>query len=501
MKKLFISLLLIVLLINIGTVKTFSYYADEPSDVNYVSEVNEIFNTYYNNGVYVKDTSINLTNDAKEDLITYFHANTNILQRTTYYKNNELWMSSINNKYSYYGTNESGLTYAVTTTPTITPESVDVVVKDTTMLEYYTTLEKIKENNAFWSKDEDIYYTTDKTVLKYYLDFTAPCLLESIFTSNYFDYEKATVEVIGNNLVMRLYINNEMNNALTNEECILSEAVISISNYLFSGKISSNNHSYNELPDSLEGVDINDLSALKAAFDSIGDNYLSKTKVYFNELALKRVDKIYNTNFYCNQTTIYDENYIYKYSNDFFIDSGYVNYNNSIYHASLEGVDLYSKLNSTINNDSMELLHDNKNIKDCYFTVGNMNSEYVDKYGPTTVKYTSTYTKEYLGWTRISANKYKCDREEVLLDFLSLCAPGFSNEGTYMTFRYVTVELNPDNETQMRLRLYASPTQSGKMIASHKDLENKPNWYLLFAECYISMVDQVNVNAFENLYK
>jgi hypothetical protein len=70
-----------------------------------------------------------------------------------------------------------------------------------------------------------------------------------------------------------------------------------------------------------------------------------------------------------------------------------------------------------------------------------------------------------------------------------------------MTFRYVTVELNPDNETQMRLRLYCSPTQSGKMISSHKDLENKPNWYLLFAEAYISLVDQVHPSAFENLYK
>ena len=99
----------------------------------------------------------------------------------------------------------------------------------------------------------------------------------------------------------------------------------------------------------------------------------------------------------------------------------------------------------------------------------------------------------------ISENKYKCDREEVLVDFMNLCAPGFTNEGTYMTFRYVTVELNPDNQTEMRLRIYCSPTQSGKMITSHKDLENKPNWYLLFAEAYISLVDEVSINAFENL--
>ena len=261
---------------------------------------------------------------------------------------------------------------------------------------------------------------------------------------------------------------------------------------------------YEEAPDSLEGLtedDIKDLSALKKAFDKIGDNYLSKTKVYFNELAIDRVNKIYSTNFYCNQTTIYNPNYIYRYSSDFVVNKGYVNYNSNVYTVSLEGVDEKAKLSSTINPETMELLYENNSITDLYFTLGDLNTKYVDDHGPTTVKYTNSYSKDYLGWTRIGVNKYKCDREEVLVDFMKLCAPGFSNEGTYMTFRYVTVELNPDNETEMRLRLYCSPTQSGKMISSHKDLENKPNWYLLFAEAYISLVDQVNPSAFENLYK
>ena len=258
---------------------------------------------------------------------------------------------------------------------------------------------------------------------------------------------------------------------------------------------------YDEVPDSLEGVDVTDLSALKLAFDKIGDNYLSKTKVYFNNLAIERVNKIYNTNFYCNQTTLYNANYIYQYSSDFVINNGYVNYNGGIYTVSLEGDDERAKLDSTINLDALTLLHENTNVKAAYFTLGDVNTKYVDDHGPTTVKYTNTYSKDYLGWTRISENKYKCDREEVLVDFMHMCAPGFSNEGTYMTFRYVTVELNPDNQTEMRLRIYCSPTQSGKMITSHKDLENKPNWYLLFAEAYISLVDQINPSAFENLYK
>ena len=43
---------------------------------------------------------------------------------------------------------------------------------------------------------------------------------------------------------------------------------------------------YDELPDSIEGVDVTDLSALKNAFDSVENNYSTETFVYFNELAV-----------------------------------------------------------------------------------------------------------------------------------------------------------------------------------------------------------------------
>ena len=69
-----------------------------------------------------------------------------------------------------------------------------------------------------------------------------------------------------------------------------------------------------------------------------------------------------------------------------------------------------------------------------------------------------------------------------------------------MTFRYVTVEINPNNTSALRLRLYASPTQIGKLISSHKNTEYT-NWYLLFAEAYVYNVDQIAPSVFENLYK
>lgn len=256
---------------------------------------------------------------------------------------------------------------------------------------------------------------------------------------------------------------------------------------------------YNETPDSIEGIDVNDLSGLKTAIDAVGNNFASKTKVYFNSLAVGRVIHNYKKPFYCQITSLYNEKYVYQYNETFEHNIGYVNYNNNLYNVSLEGVDLSAKLNSTINKEAMTLMTENSSVSQTFFALDKLNSEYVDNYGPITIKYTKDYSVDYAGWTRISENKYKCDRPEVLLDFLKICSPGFDNGGTYMTFRYVTVEVDPDEAHALRLRLYTSPTQIGKLISTHKNPDNT-NWYLLFAEAYIYDVNKVEPSAFENLY-
>lgn len=67
-----------------------------------------------------------------------------------------------------------------------------------------------------------------------------------------------------------------------------------------------------------------------------------------------------------------------------------------------------------------------------------------------------------------------------------------------MTFSHVTVELDVTEEIDMRIRVYASSTQSGKMIPDHLKQEEKPNWYLLFVESLISDAGEVSIPAFEN---
>ena len=85
----------------------------------------------------------------------------------TYYNGTQLWMSKENGLYSYYGTNSQGLTFATTDNPNTVPEDAEVVITDTSMLDYYTTLATLKDTNAVWYKEGNTYYTTDATILKY----------------------------------------------------------------------------------------------------------------------------------------------------------------------------------------------------------------------------------------------------------------------------------------------------------------------------------------------
>lgn len=65
-----------------------------------------------------------------------------------------------------------------------------------------------------------------------------------------------------------------------------------------------------------------------------------------------------------------------------------------------------------------------------------------------------------------------------------------------MTFSKVTIELNSDS---LRIRLYASTTQSGKLLNIYKDLENRPNWYMLFSEAVIFNINQTTFHPTEGL--
>lgn len=253
---------------------------------------------------------------------------------------------------------------------------------------------------------------------------------------------------------------------------------------------------YTEAPDSLSGVDVTDLSGLKNAVDKIGNNYAANTKVYFNEIAVERVIYNYKKPFYCQTTSLYNEHYIYRYNNGFNVNEGYVEHDDNVYKLELQGATLADKLNSSIKEEDLILHKESSTIYNDNFLLGKFDSEYINTHGPLTIQ-DKKYSSSYAGWTRISKNKYKCDRPDVIKDFLNVCTPGFDNGGTYMTFTHVTVETF-ENGT-IRLRLYASSTQIGKLIDSHVNPTYK-NWYLLFAEAEIYDINKIEPSVFENFY-
>ena len=129
-------------------------------------------------------------------------------------------------------------------------------------------------------------------------------------------------------------------------------------------------------------------------------------------------------------------------------------------------------MNYSLTNHDLFNEVENKKYQDDLFMVNNLSESYfVEK-----------------GFTRIGERKYQCTDRYVCEEFIPICAPDLINEGYYLTFSRVTIETNVSENCSLRIRLYVSSTQIGKLIESHKDKENKPNWYLLFSEAYISNV-------------
>ena len=190
-------------------------------------EVKDLLTKYYNEGTYTRNTVINLNEGAKNELAKYWHDGSKLLERTTYFKGEELWMTHHESGYSYYGTSGSNTVYARTNTELVTPENTYVAIKGKTMEQYYTTLADIKDNTAEWTKTGNVYSTNDPTVVKMFLDFTAPCLYDvTEENNNYLSYNGVEVEETSEGLVLRLKATTLETGKLAVENGVLSTATI-----------------------------------------------------------------------------------------------------------------------------------------------------------------------------------------------------------------------------------------------------------------------------------
>ena len=175
-------------------------------EVTEKSEFDELISTYYNNGVYKKSTSIKLNEEGVNELKIHFHVST-VLDRITYYVHDSLWMSqtmSDDAMYSYYGTHYTdgvadGVTYGTTKNYLTPPTNTSVVLSGEgkeSMEAYYITLKDIMDyGDSVWEYNDGVYTSYDQTTFKQFLNFTAPCLYDSIIDSFIFDYAKATISV------------------------------------------------------------------------------------------------------------------------------------------------------------------------------------------------------------------------------------------------------------------------------------------------------------------
>ena len=233
---------------------------------------------------------------------------------------------------------------------------------------------------------------------------------------------------------------------------------------------------YEEPADSLEGIDANDMSGLYSAVNAVNDNYISTIKGYFNEVGGYDYYRHYQKNYVCDKTSFYTDNVQYTLPelNDYLsiCNTGYLNKNNNYYKFSLAGSSKEERMSSALTSGDLTDEVSNKRYQDDMFTVNDLNQAYFEE----------------KGFTRVSANKYECTDKNVCEEFISICATDLINQGYYLTFWKVTIEVNPDAEHALRIRLYVPSTQIGKLIDSHRDQENKPNWYLLFSEALISDV-------------
>ena len=255
---------------------------------------------------------------------------------------------------------------------------------------------------------------------------------------------------------------------------------------------------YNEDEDNTQGVDSQDLSGLIDYFDNLAcSSYVVDSKNYLSSQAINKYNQIDEREYTSNIRSIVSNSYRYHFNQEETINDAYIDYQNSIIKSSLIGNTLDERLNGSVDSSKISVYENNNSCNNYFFGLEDFTPSYINSYGPYQKEINSSLTIDYKGWTKVTENKYRCDRKEVIENLLSLISYNYQNDGLFLTYDYLTVEINVSEEIDLRIRVYVSSTQSGKLIASHAN-EECANWYLLAHEGIIYNVDNAYVNAIEN---
>ena len=239
---------------------------------------------------------------------------------------------------------------------------------------------------------------------------------------------------------------------------------------------------YDEEPDSLDCLDADDMSGLYGAFARPITNYTSSVTSYFNNQGLYDYYRHYAKNYVQEKTSVFTDKSMYTYPRDerylSVLNLGYVDLSDGIHSFELPGDNVNARLSYTLTNSDLALVKENDSYRNHVFTLEDLNQSYFTTYG----------------FKRVSAKKYQYDRQFnatkdnlVFGNFIDITAPYLENEGFYMTFSKVTIEVAPMKDVAFRIRLYAYKTQKSKLVTYHQK-EDYQNWYLLFSETLITDV-------------
>ncbi len=217
--------LFIMIFINMFIILNTSAYSSEST---YDEWAYSILNDFYNDGVYKKVSSINLVEESKEELAKLFHASVNNLHRITYYDNEEIWMTNLENTInSGYITIDGDMKHF----SKINNENIyDYTVKNTITTEYYQTLKNLQyekgwENKIVYGKYAG-FINYNKDVIDRFCQFVAPLWLNNEEANKYIILTSIQFYQVKDELHFELYCSNADDGKINNSKGIFAEAIV-----------------------------------------------------------------------------------------------------------------------------------------------------------------------------------------------------------------------------------------------------------------------------------
>lgn len=196
-----------------------------------VTQLNALITKYYNEGVYTKNTSINVTEAARNEITENggFHNSANSLIRTTYFDGNELWMTNDSGVNSGYGTDQNG---NMTHFKKVDGENkVDYTVAMENgggMEEFYITMKDvIATDEQSWTLTDGVYLSSNENVVEWFKAICAPCYVGfETATSNYITLTKVSIEEADGALQLKLYASEGDKTKLNDDNLVFAQATI-----------------------------------------------------------------------------------------------------------------------------------------------------------------------------------------------------------------------------------------------------------------------------------